>query len=204
MKKYFVTAIGTDSGKTLIAAILTEALKADYWKPIQAGTPRDTDTVKTLVSNTITNYWPEAYLLKTPASPHAAAALENREIALHNINIPNTFNHTLVIEGAGGLLVPLNKQEYVVDLARKLEAEIILVCNLYLGSINHSLLSINELKRRGLPVKGIIFNGEPNRASEDIIIEKSGWPCLLRVKPEVEIDTNTVRRYADLLRQNWV
>jgi dethiobiotin synthetase len=198
MKKYFVTAIGTDSGKTFISAILTQALHADYWKPIQAGTPRDTETVQALVSNEKSTFWPEAYLLKTPMSPHAAAALENIRIDLQQITLPKTTNH-LVIEGAGGILVPINPDEYVIDVAAHLQAEIILVCNLYLGSINHSLLSINELKRRNLPVKGIIFNGEPNAASEEIILEKSKWLCLLRV-PKVEMVTpQLVSEYANQL-----
>src|SRR4051812_35331298 len=103
---YFVTGIDTDSGKTLISAILCEALQADYWKPVQAGFPRDSDTVKSLISNPITKIHPEKYLLKTPASPHASARIDGVEIVLENFILPLT-NNQLIIEGAGGCLVPL-------------------------------------------------------------------------------------------------
>src|SRR6186997_2375007 len=105
--RYFVTAIDIDSGKTLVSAILCEALQADYWKPVQAGLPRDSDTVRELVSNPLTKVHPERYLLRTPASPHAAAKLDGIEIKLQDFKIPVT-NNTLIIEGAGGCLVPLN------------------------------------------------------------------------------------------------
>src|SRR5215217_1442802 len=101
MKTYFVTAIHTDSGKTLVSAILTQALHADYWKPIQAGRPRDTDTVMSLVSNATSVFHNEAYLLNAPMSPHAAARLEHVHIHLNTILLPNTRNQTLVMEGAG-------------------------------------------------------------------------------------------------------
>ncbi|SFC88592.1 dethiobiotin synthetase [Flexibacter flexilis DSM 6793] len=196
MRKLFVTAIGTDSGKTLASAILTQNLQADYWKPIQAGTPRDTDRVRTLVDNAQTQFWPEAYFLQMPASPHKAAANEDIIISLDNIQLPDTQND-LVVEGAGGLLVPLNRNgDFVIDIAARLRLPIVLVCNLYLGSINHSLLSINELKRRNLPVLGLIFNGEPDPQSEDIILKHAGWPCLLRILPEPEITPEVVAHYA--------
>ncbi len=204
MKKYFVTAIGTDSGKTLVSAILTEALQADYWKPIQCGLEfRDTDTVKSLVSNGFSFFHPEAYLFKTPASPHAAALLENKKIDLEKVLLPETEDNNLIIEGAGGILVPLNEKAVIIDIAEKFGAEVILVSNLYLGSINHTLLSIEELKRRKLQVKGIIFNGEPNPASEDIILKKSGYKCLLKIIPEKEITPDIISKYAIKLFEHW-
>src|SRR5689334_10566229 len=138
---YFVTGIDTDSGKTLVSAILCEALGYDYWKPIQAGLPRDSETVKSLSSKTVIH--PESYLLKTPASPHASAKLDNIKIELKNIALPNS--NGLIIEGAGGCLVPINDENFVVDLFPKLNAEIILVSDLYLGSINHTLLTVSLL-----------------------------------------------------------
>lgn len=192
---YFITAIGTDSGKTLISAIVAEALKADYWKPIQAGFPRDTETVQNLVSNTKTVFHKEAYLLKEPMSPHAAAYREGIDILLDTITLPETSNN-LVIEGAGGLMVPINNREFVADLIQHLQVEVILVANLYLGSINHTLLTINELKRRNIAVKGIIFNGEANKESSDLILKYSGYPCLLHVKQEDEITPAVVSKYA--------
>jgi dethiobiotin synthetase len=198
---YFVTAIDTDSGKTMVSAILCEALQADYWKPVQAGLPRDADTVQKLVSNN-TTIFPEAYLLKTPASPHAAAALDGITIKLSGFIVPPTKND-LVIEGAGGCLVPLNDTDFVIDLAAKVADAVILVADLYLGSINHTLLTVEALRKRNVRVKGIIFNGQPNPESERIILHHSGLRCLLRITREETIDQNTVKRYADLLKENW-
>ncbi|SKC88333.1 dethiobiotin synthase [Ohtaekwangia koreensis] len=198
---YFVTAIDTDSGKTMVSAILCEALQADYWKPVQAGLPRDADTVQKLVGNN-TIIFPEAYVLKTPASPHAAAALDGITMKLSGFIVPPTKND-LVIEGAGGCLVPLNDTDFVIDLAAKVADVVILVADLYLGSINHTLLTVEALRKRNLRVKGIIFNGQPNRESERIILHHSGLRCLLRIAREETIDQNTVKRYADLLKENW-
>jgi dethiobiotin synthetase len=199
---YFVTAIGTDSGKTIVSAILVEYLNADYWKPIQAGPPRDTDLVNQLVTNERSKFHPERYLLNTPASPHAAAKFDNVTIKLEDFDLPKTKND-LIIEGAGGLLVPLNDHDCIIDLIDKLEVETVLVCNLYLGSINHSLLSIAALKARNIKVKGIIFNGNANLESEEIILQKSGWPCLLRLEQEQLVDRNMIIKYADKLKNIW-
>ena len=156
--RYFVTAIGTDSGKTLTSAILIAALKGNYWKPVQAGSPTDTETLRDWLSDRSVTYFNEAFCLKKPASPHEAAAEEGINIRIQDIIIPDS-EAPLIIEGAGGLMVPLNDREFMVDLAAYLEAEVILVADLYLGSINHTLLSIALLKQRGLKVKGIVFNG---------------------------------------------
>lgn len=199
MMRYFVTAIGTDSGKTLVSAILCEYLKADYWKPVQAGYPRDSDTVKSLVTYTPFHIHPEAYLLQTPASPHMAARIDQVQIDLEKIKLPKTQN-SLVIEGAGGVMVPLNEHDYVIDLAKRFQAKIVLVSNLYLGSINHTLLTVGFLKSRNLPVAGLIFNGTPNHDSEQIIEQKSGWPVLLRIDKEEHINSAKVKQYAAQLK----
>ncbi len=199
---YLITAIGTDSGKTLVSAIITEALKADYWKPVQSGLPRDTDTVTSLISNAETVFHAERHLLKTPASPHAAAKIDEVQIQLDDFTLPRT-DRDLVVEGAGGMLVPLNDEDYVIDFASALDLEIVLVSNLYLGSINHTLLSIEALKNRGLKVKGIIFNGPSNPESERVIEKKSGWPVLLRI-PQLDIvNKETVQRLSEELLINW-
>jgi dethiobiotin synthetase len=198
---YFVTGIDTDSGKTLVSAILCQALQADYWKPVQAGLPRDADTVKNLTNNSV-RIFPEAYILKTPASPHAAAALDGVTIELAKFIAPDT-EHDLIIEGAGGCLVPLNDTDFVIDIAPEVADAVILVADLYLGSINHTLLTVEALKKRELPVKGIIFNGKSNSESERIILHHSGLPCLLRITPEENIDNETVKRYAEQLKENW-
>lgn len=199
MKNYFVTAIGTDSGKTVISAILVECLEADYWKPIQAGLPRDTDTVLKLVSSPLSKSHPEAYILNTAASPHAAAKIDSVTIDLQEIKIPVTANR-LVIEGAGGLMVPLNEDDLIIDLIPQLNAQIILVCDLYLGSINHSLLTIEALRNRDLDVAGIIFNGPENMESESIILKKSGFKHLLTIRPMPEINPEVIRKFALQLR----
>lgn len=195
--QYFVTAIGTDSGKTLVSAIFAQALRADYWKPVQSGFPKDADTIKQLVDFPVQVH-PSAYEFAKPASPHDAAKVENKTIDLHQIQMPKTDNH-LIVEGAGGLLVPLNSKDFVVDIIQKLDLEVILVINLYLGCINHSLLSIQELKRRNLRVKGIVFNGETNSETQSIILHHSGYECLLHIYPEKNIDNSVIKKYADLL-----
>lgn len=194
-KRYFITAIGTDSGKTVVSSIIAQALQADYWKPIQSGLPRDTDTVMTLVHNHKSVFHREAYLLSIPISPHAAARLEEVEIHIANILLPDTEN-TLVIEGAGGVLVPINDEHFVIDLVARLDAEVILVANIYLGSINHTLLTVSELKRRRINVKGIVFNGPENSESERIILQHSGYKRLFRVHQEKAITPEVINRYA--------
>lgn len=197
---YFVTAIGTDCGKTVASAILCKALKADYWKPIQAGFPKDSDTVKALSPST--KIHPEAFVLKTPASPHAAAKIDGVHIDLRNIKVPATEND-LIIEGAGGCLVPVNNTEFVIDLCTHIPSKIILVSNLYLGSINHTLLTVNLLKQRNYPIKGIIFNGKPNADSEEIILKHAGYLPLLHIHPEETMDEKVILKYSEILKNQW-
>lgn len=197
---YFVAGIDTDSGKTLASAILCEALGFDYWKPIQAGSPKDSESIKALVPTVFVH--PEAYLLNTPASPHASAKIDGVTIDLKKIVLPKSQSG-LVIEGAGGCLVPLNEKDFVIDLVLQFNAEIILVADLYLGSINHTLLTAHLLQSRKCRVKGIIFNGEANPESERIILQHSNYPCLLRINKEHHITEETIKRYAALLKKNW-
>lgn len=194
---YFITAIGTDSGKTLVSAILCKALQADYWKPVQAGFPRDADTVKSLVPECIIH--PETYLLNTPASPHASAKIDGVEIDLEKFSLPKT-NNALIVEGAGGCLVPLNDKDFVIDIPQRLNLPIILVSNLYLGSINHTLLTINLLKQRNLTVVGIIFNGKSNPESERIILKHSDYKTIWHIKEEPEITQIKISEYAEKLK----
>lgn len=197
---YFITGIDTDSGKTLVSAIVCEALKADYWKPIQAGLPKDADTVKSLISNNFTTIHPERYLLKMPASPHAAAKAENITIQLSDFEAPTT--NTLVIEGAGGCLVPINQRDFVIDLAVRFTAQVILVADLYLGSINHTLLTAQLLKQKSVSVLGIVFNGDSNPESESIILHHTGYKMLLHVNREKLITKNIIRSYADTFNRS--
>lgn len=196
-KRYFITGIGTDVGKTVAAAIVTEALEADYWKPIQSGATTDSDrrTVQSLISNSKSVFHPEAYSLTEPLSPHAAAEIDGVELELSAVEVPVT-NNTLVIEGAGGLMVPLNyKGAMVIDLIRHCNAEAILVSRHYLGSINHTLLSVEALKSRGIPIAGIIFNGAENPATERVILETTGIKLLGRINEEPAVTKEMVSRY---------
>ena len=157
-KAYFITGIGTEVGKTLVSAIVTEALKADYWKPIQAGDLDNSDShkVEKMVANRDSVFHKNSYALNTPMSPHAAAEIDGIKIELKNIKRPE-IDKDLVIEGAGGLMVPLNNREMIVDLISK-DDRVILVSRHYLGSINHTLLSVEALKSRGIGNIGIIFS----------------------------------------------
>jgi dethiobiotin synthetase len=169
--KLFITGIGTNVGKTIVSAILTEELQADYWKPIQSGIieGKDSDTVKSVITNSKTVIHPETYLLKEPLSPHFAAKIDGVEIKLDKIQLPTTNNH-LIIEGAGGLLVPINNTHYVIDIAKQFDCEIVLVISNYLGCINHSLLSIDYLKRNNFKIYALVFNGEFEFEVKDAIL----------------------------------
>ena len=196
---YIIAGISTEIGKTFISSILTEALEADYWKPVQSGALdfTDTDTVKSLISNPKTVFYPEAYLLTEPMSPHAAAAIDGVEIKLADFHLPQTKNN-LIVELAGGLMVPLNDHETNVDLIKKLDLPVILVSQNYLGSINHTLLSVAVLKQQNIPIKGLIFNGIQNISSEDFILKYTGLKCLGRVDFEENIDKNVVKKWATI------
>ena len=158
MNSYFITGISTDVGKTIVAAAVTQSLEADYWKPIQSGGIEHSDRkeVERLISNDKTVFHKECYFLETPMSPHEAAAIDGVIIKLSEIKRPQTDNH-LVVEGAGGLLVPLNDTNTIIDLIQPTD-KVILVSSGYLGSINHTLLSIEVLKARGITCAGIIYN----------------------------------------------
>ena len=186
MRRLFVTGIGTNVGKTVISAILTQKLQADYWKPIQAGDLNNTDSMKVSqwVDNTISTIHPEAYRLTQPMSPHAAAELDGININLNDIISAETTRN-LIIEGAGGLMVPLNKNDLVVDMISHLQAEAVLVSRHYLGSINHTILSIAALRSRNIPITGIIFNGDDNRDTESIIKSVCAVPILGRI-PDIK------------------
>ena len=200
MRKIFITGIGTEVGKTVVSSIVVEALRADYWKPVQAGDLEfsDTDRVKSWVSNERSVFHPSAYALKTPMSPHAAAELDGLRIDPERIVEPVTSND-LVIEGAGGLLVPLNEKNTILDLIRE-DYRVIVVSRNYLGSINHSLLTLEALRSRGLTVSGIIFNGEPVPSTEKTIKTQGKTTVIGRTHEEEGIDRKTVSRYAERFR----
>lgn len=196
MSKIFVTGISTEVGKTVASAILVEALQADYWKPVQAGELDHCDTkkVKKLVSNAKSKFHKNSYALNTPMSPHAAAAIDDVEIDFIKIKEPKTKNH-LVIEGAGGLLVPLNDSDTILDLIKQ-DHKVVVVSRHYLGSINHTLLTLQKLKENGNEVY-LIFSGDAHKSTEDIIKKMSGVTVLGRIDEEPYFDKNVVREYAE-------
>lgn len=200
--KLFITGISTDVGKTIASAIIVEALEADYWKPIQAGDIENSDShkIKSLVSNDKTVIHHNSYLLNTPASPHLAAAIDGVKIELKQIKEPQTKNH-LIIEGAGGIFVPLNDADCVIDLIQP-DYKVIVVSRHYLGSINHTLLTIEALHNRKMTIAGIVFSGEENKSTESIILSKTGIKCIGRIDHEPYFDENVIKEYADQFREN--
>jgi dethiobiotin synthetase len=198
--KLFITGISTDVGKTITSVIIAQALEADYWKPIQAGDLQNSDTIKISNLTTSTQTHEESYRLNTPASPHLAASIDGITIDLKQIIEPKTKNH-IVIEGAGGLFVPLNNEDCVIDLIKK-DYKVIIVSRHYLGSINHTLLTFEALKSRNINVAGIIFSGDENKASEEIILSKTKTKFIGRIDNEPYFDQNVIQYYADKFRVN--
>ena len=199
MNTYFVTGISTDVGKTIASAILVEALKADYFKPVQAGDLENSDThkVQRLVSNKNSVFHPNSYALKTPMSPHGAAEIDGLHINVKQIKRPNTTN-ALVIEGAGGLLVPLNDSETILDLIEPKD-KVIVVSRHYLGSINHSLLTINTLQEKGFDVS-IIYSGDAHPSTESIIEKMTSVEVIGSIEDEPYFDKNVIKEYAKKFR----
>lgn len=200
MKHIFITGISTEVGKTVASAIVTEALQADYWKPVQAGDLDNSDShkVQRLISNTKTVIHPNSYALRTPMSPHGAAEIDGLTIDVKQIQPPKTDNH-LVIEGAGGLLVPLNDTDTIFDLILP-EYRVIVVSRHYLGSINHTLLTLGALQSKGFE-PGIIFSGDEHQTTESIILKKTGARFLGRINEETKFDQPTIKKYAALFRE---
>ena len=201
MEKIFITGISTEVGKTLVSAIVTEALEADYWKPVQAGELDNSDThkVKEMISNTKSKFFPNAYALQTPMSPHAAAEIDNVSITISEIIEPKT-NNTLVIEGAGGILVPINTTETILDIIQP-NYKVIVVSRHYLGSINHTLLTVKLLQEKGFQV-AIVFSGNENKSTESIIQKMTGAKVIGRVSEEKNIDKEVIKKYANLFKSN--
>ena len=200
MKKYFITGISTEVGKTVASAIVTEALKADYWKPIQAGELDNCDSkkVESLISNSTSKFHPNSYALNTPMSPHAAAEIDGITVELSKIAIPKTENK-LVIEGAGGLLVPLNNSNTILDII-PVNAKVIVVSRHYLGSINHTLLTIKLLQEKGFDIS-IIFSGNEHKTTEAIIKKMTNVSVIGRIDEEPYFDKNVIKEYAELFKE---
>lgn len=196
-KSFIVAGIGTEIGKTLISAIFTQAFQADYWKPIQSGNPEDADALYISKMTRIPDarIWDSTYVLSQPLSPHTAAEIDGVTIDLEKIQLPQTRN-SLIVELAGGILVPINDHQTNLDLIKKLKLPLILVSKNYLGSINHTLLTYQVLKENNIPILGIVFNGPSNPSGEKFILNYTHLPVVLRVQQEKEITPEIIIRYA--------
>jgi dethiobiotin synthetase/malonyl-CoA O-methyltransferase len=191
--RLFITGTDTNVGKTVVSAWLAHHLKADYWKPIQTGCEEDSDsqTVEKLAGLRENQIHPEAYRLKAPLSPHAAASLENISISLDRIIMPKT-NNSLIIEGAGGVFVPINKSDLIIDLIYKLQTSVIIVARSSLGTINHTCLTLEALRNRNIPVLGVILNGPLNLLNKAAIGKYGNTKVLAELETFIPLTVETL------------
>lgn len=192
-EEFFVTGTDTGIGKTVVSAMLMSALNASYWKPIQAGLDEETDTefvqrVSAVASEKII---PEKFRLETPMSPHAAADIDNVNIELSDFKLPKYSSKHLIVEGAGGLIVPINWKETIIDLIAHLDLPVLLVARSSLGTLNHTLLSLEALKSRGITVFAVILNGEKHPSNKETI-EKFGEIPVFEIEPFQEITSESL------------
>ncbi|BAV06536.1 dethiobiotin synthetase [Filimonas lacunae] len=208
MRPIFITGTGTDVGKTVVSAIVTEALQADYWKPIQSGFASGTDalSVQQLLPPSDRIVHPETYKLFLPASPHIAARQDGVAISLENIvtqyrsiQQQRPTGTPIVIEGAGGIMVPLNDTQFVGDLIEQLQAQVILVSRNYLGSINHSLLTASYSKQKQLNVMGWVFNDHFMNYEQEIV-NWTGYPSLASIPYATEVTPQFIQQQAEAIR----
>ncbi len=187
-QRYFITGTDTGVGKTVLSALLCAALEAIYWKPIQTGTDEGSDslTVAKLAELPAARIIPEAYRFRQPVSPHLAARWAGERIHLKNIEMPEVApGAALIVEGAGGVLVPVNEREFMADLMHELKLPVLLAARSTLGTINHTLLSLAALGRRGVDVAGVVLIGEPNPHNREAI-EEYGRVRVLGEIPHLE------------------
>ncbi len=194
MKKFIVTGIGTDIGKTVVSSILAEALKATYWKPVQAGDLDNSDSlkIKKWCSESV-QVLPEVFRLSQPLSPHSAAEIDNIKITANDLVLPEVDGN-FILEGAGGIMVPLNQEGLLfVDLIPMWNLPVILVSRHYLGSINHTLLTAEILQNRGAKIEGVIFVGDENKSTESIILSKTKLKLIARIPITEEITSEFIK-----------
>ena len=197
MKKFIVTGIGTDIGKTVVSSILAEALKATYWKPVQAGDLDNSDSIKIKkwCSESV-QVLPEAFRLSQPLSPHSAAVIDHLKITANDLVLPQVDGN-FILEGAGGIMVPFNQEGLLfVDLIPIWNLPVILVSRHYLGSINHTLLTADILQNRGIKIEGIIFVGDENTSTESIILSKTKLKLIARIPIVEEITSEFIKDQA--------
>ncbi len=196
-KHFIIVGIHTGIGKTVCSAIMTQALDYDYWKPVQAGDLDASDSlfIKNHISNPLSKIHPEAYRLTEPMSPHAAAKIDNTEITLDALQLPMIENG-LIVETAGGIMSPLSDRLVVLDLVKHLGLPVVLVTQDYLGSINHTLLSIEILRGANVPILGLVFSGEKVATTRDYIQQYAGLETLLEIPFFERLDRDTLVRFA--------
>jgi len=195
-QRFAVTGIGTDVGKTVVSAILAESLQANYWKPVQAGDLYNSDSIKVERYTSNVNLLPEKFKLTEPMSPHAAARIDRVQIAKEDLNLP-AVSGNLIVEGAGGLLVPFNDDGLLfADLLEYWGLPTIVVSRHYLGSINHTLLTMETLKKRGVEVAGIIFVGDENSETEQVIKSVTSAKVLGRIPIAKELNDKFIQEQA--------
>lgn len=200
-KKYIISGIGTDVGKTVVSAIVAQALNADYWKPIQSGELDNSDSHKIdRLTNDFVQVLPERFRLTEPLSPHASAAIDGVQLQLSDFTLPET-KRNLLVEGAGGLMVPINDTDLLIDAFKQWNLPVIIVSRHYVGSINHTLLTIEALKNRGITIKGLVFVGEENPATESFILNHSNVPFLMRIPLVSEVTANFVQQQAEQVKE---
>lgn len=196
--RFFVTGTDTNVGKTVVSAMLTLGLQATYWKPIQSGLEPITDTeyVRQVTGLDDSHFLSETFRLTEPLSPHASAAIDGVEIHLSDFQLP-AIDRPLVVEGAGGLMVPLNDRDYIIDLIKQFNLPVCLVARSSLGTINHTLLSIAQLRRYEIPILGVILNGEKNPSNRAAIAHYGQVPILGELEPLDAIDPVTLKQAFD-------
>ncbi|PSH70069.1 ATP-dependent dethiobiotin synthetase BioD [Phyllobacterium brassicacearum] len=193
--RFVVTGTDTNIGKTVFAAALTDALGASYWKPVQSGLDGETDseTVQRLGRISSARIFPEAWRLNTPASPHLAARIDNARIDPEALSPPVT-EAPLVIEGAGGVLVPLTESEVFADVLARWQIPVVLCARTGLGTINHTLLSLEALRHRSIPVFGVVFIGDEQADTQKIIAKLGNVNCLGRLPCIDPLTPDTLRQ----------
>jgi len=199
--KIAITGIHTGIGKTVATSMLAEALGADYWKPVQAGMEeRDSDVLMKLLTNGPARVHPEAVCLTQPMSPHAAAAIDNVEVDYKKFKWPITTK-VLLVETAGGILSPMSDDSTMADFIAYFKLPTILITQNYLGSINHTLMSIEVLKNRGIKILGLVINGAAYPSSESFIEQYAGIPVLARIPHFETLTQKTIHAAALEIRQ---
>ena len=193
--QFFVTGTDTNIGKTVVSAMLTLGLSYAYWKPIQSGLAPNTDTefVRSATGLDDSYFIAERYRLTQPLSPHAAAKIDGVEIALSDFQLPSTDKPGLIVEGAGGLMVPINDQDLMIDLIRSLNLPVCLVTRSTLGTINHTLMSIAVLQRAKIPILGVIINGQKDQINREAIAHYGKVPILAELEPLAAITPTTLK-----------